>query len=541
MIDAQLLEAYISELEALRTHGQDFASAFPDIAARLDIGPRVSRDAHVERVVESAAFLAARLRLMLNARAAELPASILAVLAPALAEPVPSMAIAELTSGVGPHRIPRGARFDCSIGGRPVCFRTTMAVTASPIVVRTELVEAGVNYSSGIDLHVAGRAAPDPLVLYVGADSRTSAVIMDAIDEHLVSLTLARPDGTRQALPAHRVLKIEWLAADHAALPVRPSVHPAHRIVTEFMAFPDKFRFLTVAGVEIPPDAVLEFRFGVPLALYPPVPRNLLSVNRVPVINLFNAGAAPIDVDGRRLEYPVTVDTVRYRTVECHSVEKVEMFPMGSSEAEPLDPIIGLGEVRGTDVRWGVRRALSREGGEVLLYFQGIDYSQLGRGRLLAVPKVLATNRDMARYLQAGALLIPQEGYGTWRGRLVAPPTPPLNAILDSRAMLALIGFLRSGIAGLISDSHSGALRDYLKSFPGGEKATWIDGLGGATLEPVTVLRKGQPQTGVTVRLHYDAAGQPTTSRATVSRVLGQLFESQRGINRVEEVKMDAF
>ena len=541
MIDVRLLQAYIAELEALRTHGREFAAAYPDIANRLDIGPRRSRDPHVERLVESTAFLAARMRLAIDSAATELPLAILSVLAPTLVEPVPSMAMVDLVGGANPQKVPRGSRFDGSIGGRPMCFRTTLPIIVTPMTVRTELTDAGIHHASGIDVHIGGATAPDPLTLYVGSNDRTSALLLDALDDHLVSLSVVMPDGTRRRLSPQRTLHVEWLSSEHAALPVRRAVHPAHRILTEFLVFPDKFRFITLRGVELPPDSVLEFRFRVPLGISPPIPRDLLRVNRVPMINLFNSPGAPIDVDGRRLEYPVTVDTVRYRTVNCHSVEEVELVSSSAKEPEKIDPIVALGDVRGSRVRWGVRRALSRKGSEVMLYFQGLDYRHVARERILAIPKVLASNRDMAQHLQAGSMLMPQDGLGLWRGRLAMPPTPPLNTPLNDDAMMYLIGFLRSGVSGLISDARSGALRDFLKSFPGGERASWINSLGGATLEPVTALRRGQPQAGVAVRLHYDAADQPTTSRSTVRRVLGQLFESQRGLNRVEELHLDAF
>ena len=541
MIDVRLLRAYIAELESLRTHGREFAAAYPDIANRLDVGPRTSRDPHVERVIESAAFISARLRLAIDSAATELPLSILAVLAPTLVEPVPPMALVELSGGINPQKVPRGSRFDGSIAGRPICFRTTMPIVVTPMTVRTELTAGGVDYASGIDLHIGGFSAPDPLVLYVGSNDRTSAVLLDAMDDHLVSLSVVMPDGARRRLSPQRTLHVEYLSSEHAALPVRRTVHPAHRVLTEFLVFPDKFRFITLRGVDLPPDSILEFRFRIPLDLSPPIPRDLITVNRVPMINLWSSAGAPINVDGRRLEYPVTVDTVRYRTVNCHSVESIELVSSSAKEPEEIDPIVALGDVRGTKIRWGVRRALTRQGSEVMLYFQGLDYREVARERILAIPKVLASNRDMAQHLQAGAVMMPQDGLGLWRGRLVMPPTPPVNEPLNNQAMMYLIGFLRSGISGLISDTRSGALRDFLKSFPGGERTAWINSLGGATLEPITALRRGQPQAGVAVRVHYDAADQPTTSRATVRRVLGQLFESQRGLNRVEEMRLDAF
>ena len=540
MIDDRLIDAYVAELDALRAHGREFARSYPDIAARLDIGPRTSRDPHVERVVESAAFLAARLRQMIEEGAAELPLSMLSVLAPSLVEPVPSMAIAQLVGGVTPQSIPRGSRFDGTVGGQMICFRTTMPFTAAPLEVRTELLEPTADYASGIALHFGGRTAPDPLMLYLGSGQRSAAVLMDALDESLASISLVAPDGQRRDLP-RGALRIHGVAPEDAALPVRRAVHAAHRLLTEFLVFPEKFRFISLHGVMIPPRTQLQFRFNRPLALSPPIPPDLIGVNCVPVVNLWNSGGVPIDVVGRQLEYPVSVDTLRYRTVGCHSVESVELFSSDSSEAVQLDPIVGFGEMRGTPVRWGVRRSVSRQDSEVLLYFQGLDYSMLGRQRLLIVPAVLASNRDLAQYLAAGARLMPVEGLGTWRGRLVTPPTRPRGALPGETAMTILIGYLRSSVAGLVVEARGGGLRDFLKRFPGGAEAAWIDSIGTASIEPVTVLRRGQPQSGVSIRLRYDAGSRITTSRATLRRVLGQLFESQRGFNRVEEVRLDAF
>lgn len=540
MIDQRFLEAYISELDALRNHGREFARSYPDIAARLDIGPRASRDPHVERVVESSAFLTARLRQMIDVIATELPLSVLTVLAPALTEPVPSMVIAELVNGVTQQAIPRGSRFDATLSGRPVCFRSTMATTVAPMAVRTELLDSTAGFAAGIATHFAGFRPPDPLLLYLGTDSRSGAVLMDAIDENLASLSVVSPNGRRRELP-RRALKLHGMEPGEATLPHRHAAHPGHRILTEFMVFPEKFRFISLHGAGISSGDQLQFRFNAPLALSKPIAPDLISVNHVPMVNLWRAGGTPIDVNGRQLEYPVRVDTLRYRTVECHSVEAVELLASNSSKAERLDPIVALGEIQGTKVRWGVRRTVSQQGNDILLYFQGLDYSVLGRQRMLAIPNVLASNRDLAQYLPAGSRLDALEGHGTWRGRLVTPPTPPRGAVVAETAMMGLIGYLRSGIVGLATESRNGALRDFLKRFPGASHASWIDSIGATSLEPVTVLRRGQPHTGISVRIQYDALRQSTTSRATVRRVLGQLFESQRGLNRVEEVSLDAF
>ena len=543
MIDSQLLDAYVAELEALRVHGRDLAQAYPDIAARLDIGPSRSRDPHVERVVESAALLAARLRRTIEAGAAELPMAVLSILAPGLVEPIPSMALLELRGGNEPQDVPRGTRFDHERGGQAlVCFSTTMALTAAPLALRLRRLEPSGGSPDGIGIRIEGRP-PARLLLCLGSDELSAAVLMDALDQALAAVELV-PPGRQDPVPVPRShLRVHGFARDEAALPVRPAVHRAHRVVTEFMVFPEKFRFISLTGLPLVSGSEIRLRFSRPLRLPSPLPPDLVTVNRVPGVNLWRSAATPFDIDGYRLEYPVRVDSPRYRsdsprrrTVECHSVESVDIYGSGGSEAIRLDPVMGFGEVRGTAIRWGVRRVVSRAIGEVLMYFQGLDYRDLGRRRLLAAPTVMASNRDAAQRTQVGARLRPLDGLGGWTGSLAGTPTPYRPAIVESRAMEMLIGFLRSNMSGLAGESRRGLLRDYLKQFPGAEEAGWIDGIGSVALRAVASVRGGLPHPGLVVAIAFDGERHRTTSRAMVKRVLGELFESQRGINRVEEV-----
>ncbi len=538
MIDDKLLRAYIVELEALRDHGRDFAIAFPDIASRLDISAQRSRDPHVERVVESAAMLAARLRQMIEEDAAGLPLAALSVLAPTLVEPVPSITMAQLLGGSEVRTIPRGTRFDCSVAsGTQVCFSTTMPITVAPLATVTRRLDPMAGYADGIAVRLNGRP-PNNLLLSVGDSRQSGAMLIDAFDEHLAAIEVLTPDGERSSRPAAG-LRIHGFSNEDAALPVRPGAHQAYRNLTEFLVFPDKYRLISVGN--LPPEAGTEIRFlfNAPLPLAGAVPPNFFFVNRVPVVNLWRTGGTPIDINGRQLEYPVRVDALRYRTVECHSVETVDLYASDQSRPQRLDPVVAFGNLRGTMVRWGVRRKVSKRGGEVLLYFQGLDYRTLGRQRLLATTNVLASNRDLAQHVRAGTPMLPVEGMGSWRGSLVRAPTAFQPALVSSAAMAAMVGFLQSAIVSLPPEGRTAVIKEFLKRFPGGENAGWIDGLGTPTHRSVAVLRGGQPQSGIAISIPFDTYRHPTTSRAVVRRVLGQIFDSQRGLNRVEEVSVD--
>lgn len=534
-MDGSLLSAYVNELEALRVHGREFAREYPDIASRLDIGPQRSRDPHAERVIESTAFLAGRIRLMIEENAAEVPAAMLAVLAPTLVEPVPSLATIELVGGSESQAVPRGTRFDFYSGGQAmVCMTTTMDTVAYPGTVTVKRIE-GTNHADGLSLKFSTRPT-GRVVFCVGNDELSAAGLIDALDNDLASIEYVPPDGDPVPLPPTRIV-FHGFPNNEAALPVYPNVHPAYRVVGEFLAFPEKFRFVSIRGMRYQANSEIRFYFKQPLPFEGQLPRDLISVNKVPAINMWPSTATPFDIVGRELEYPVRVDALRYRTVECHAVRHVEMFDPNGGKPQRIDPIVGHGEVLGTQVRWGTRRSLSRAGGEIMMYFRGLDYRQIGQQRFLVAPHVYASNRDIAQRVRAGARLTPTESLADWRGRLVGAPSSYMPAIASKGSIEGLISYVRSSASSLILQGGDGLLRDYLRSYPGGASAGWIDGLKAVDFEAVASGGGGsRPEAGVSINVTYDGERYRATSRAMVRRVLGGLFDSQRGINRVEEV-----
>ena len=534
MIDDKLLNAYVAELEALRMHGRDLAESFPDIAARLDIGPRRSRDPQVERVVESSAFLAARLRMMIEDSAAEVPMTLLSMLAPNLLEPVPSMALAELRAGNEPRAVPRGTRFDYQIGGQAVvCFSTTMDTTAAPLSLRLRRFKPP-NFADGLEIRLVG-TPPDRLTLCLGNDELSAAMLLDALSEDLAAIEVIQPGATEPIVVSAKRLRFHGFAPEDASLPVRPASHQAHRIVTEFIAFPEKFRFVSLSRLPFADGAKVRFLFSRPIALAPTPENDLITVNRVPVVNLWSTAATPFDVSGKQIEYPVRADALRYRLVECHSVEHVDIFGPEGGEPTRLDPMMGLGDIRNTSLRWGTRRVGSRAGAEVMLFFQGLDYQTLGRYRVLAAPHVLASNGELPTTMRVGSRLQPIRSLGEWQCVLASVPTVYRHALNESRAMRTLIGYMQSSVGGIGAGNRHGSLRDYLRNFPGGGDAPWIEAVGRVSFRSIASIRKGFPQSGLAAFISFDPMRSRTTSQSTIKRVLVDLFESQRGINEVQE------
>src|SRR5687768_15509910 len=87
------LEKYNDELFSLRKRSSRFAAAFPKIAGRQRMTGEVADDPHVERLIQSFAYSAARVRQKLDDEFPELSGSLLETLYPHCLAPLPSLSV----------------------------------------------------------------------------------------------------------------------------------------------------------------------------------------------------------------------------------------------------------------------------------------------------------------------------------------------------------------------------------------------------------------------------------------------------------------
>src|SRR6476619_1768325 len=94
----ELLAYYERELTFVRRMAAEFAEKYPKVASRLVFTPGgscVSEDPHVERLIESFAFLAARIHLKVDDEFPEITESMLQILYPHYLAPIQSMSIVQ--------------------------------------------------------------------------------------------------------------------------------------------------------------------------------------------------------------------------------------------------------------------------------------------------------------------------------------------------------------------------------------------------------------------------------------------------------------
>ena len=91
----ELLPYYEKELAFIRQLGSEFAEEHPKIAGRLGINSDTIEDPHVSRLIESFAYLNARIQHKLDDDFPELSDALLSVLFPHYQRPIPSTTIVQ--------------------------------------------------------------------------------------------------------------------------------------------------------------------------------------------------------------------------------------------------------------------------------------------------------------------------------------------------------------------------------------------------------------------------------------------------------------
>ena len=357
---------------------------------------------------------------------------------------------------------------------------------------------------------------------------------MDALS----GVDIVREGASGPTSIARDAVALRGLAPGDAILPEHPSSHEGHRLVAEFATFPEKFRFVDIDTGPGPPvrEIVLRFSRRVPVG-DDEIARGF-SANRVPVVNLWPAAGAPFELTGRALEYPLRADSERHRTVECHSVKVIELLHGAAGGVERIDPIVATARRSPNRIQWGTRRRRTRTGAEVVVFFRGLDYNDVGRERLLVASRLLASNGHHAETARAGARLEPSTSLGGWTARLVGVPTPYRAARGSAQAVRTLCAHLRTSIRGLCVDGTQGALRTYLREIPGAPDAPWVDAIHSLSVRGVIATRERRPCAATRVVVGFDPGRAPGTSLATLEAVLRRLFDAHRRLNAIEEVRL---
>jgi type VI secretion system protein ImpG len=505
MSDA-LLPYYDRELNALRRLAAEFAAAHPKIAGRLRLSADAVDDPHVERLLEGAAFLAARVHHRLDDEFPELTDALLGVLYPHYLAPFPSAAIAALAPQPDlllPLRLPPGLALETeAVGGEPCRFNTAWPVTVWPIEVELARL-SGLPLAAPANPLAAGAVAVLRIALKCrSAEASFAKLAIERVRFFLRgaanvtlplyellcgnALAVAYADGPSDPAPVvfpGDAIEPAGFAAEEALLPWPARSFSGFRLLSEYFAFPEKFLFVDFTRVD--GKSLLSGGHRVEIFVYlsralPELERVLsadtFALGCVPIVNLFPQRCEPIRLTHTATEYRILPDARRPAAREVWQVERVR--ETGSDGASrPWRPFYRLthadpeGEAPGGFYHVVRREAgASLAGSEVYLAPHDPEFDpDAAAGSVLSV-EALCTNRDLPAALPFGGghpvLHFVEPVAGVARLLCATAPTAPLRPPLRERRFWRLVSHLSLGHLSVVGGPEgAAALREVLRLY----------------------------------------------------------------------------
>ncbi|OFX21928.1 MAG: type VI secretion system protein ImpG [Anaeromyxobacter sp. RBG_16_69_14] len=498
-MDTRLLRLYNRELQFVRELGSEFAREFPKIAGRLGLEGLECADPYVERLIESFAFLAARVQLKLEAQFPRFTQYLLEMVYPQYLSPTPSMAVVELKPGASDaarleagFEVPRGSALRGLLGRdlQTACeYRTSHRTTLWPIELRHAAYSAGSGEATpradgrpasqatlrlrlaavgGVKLHTL---ALDRLPLYLYGEPELTSRLYEQLSGHVVG-AFGRPAQERPAWReglAGELVRAMGFEDEEALLPAGARSFQGYRLLHEYFAFPARFLFVELCGlapaVRRCVGGELELVYlldACDRSLAGSVNASHLRLFCTPAVNLFPHSADRIHLTDAAGEHHVVPDRSRPLDFEVHSVRQVVGNASGVEARRSFLPFYAPGD-ESADAEQGSYFTVRREprlpsanpraggprssypGSEIFISLVDGEEGPFGPDLKQLSVDTLCTNRDLPLLMPVGTGRTDfhlESGAPVESVRCLAGPTPPRPSHPQGEASWRLISHL---------------------------------------------------------------------------------------------------
>lgn len=588
----ELLPYYNRELDYLRSAAADFARRHERVAARLGLGASESVDPHVERLLQGVAFLNARMRRKLDDDFPEFAESLLNVIYPHYIRPIPSMGVVEFqldpsqADVAAGYEIPLGTTLESEAepdSGVRCTYRTGYPVTLWPCAVETVEMRrrpfhapqtAAANMAEAvlrIRLRSLSKTMPfskmdlRSLRFYLNSGPATNVY---RLYELLFTKTLqicvaASSDAAEYAVLSRSDLQPVGFARSEGLLPWDHRSFLGYRLLSEYFAFPQKFLFVDLYGIERHVAACedsLEIFFFLDAAdenLQRHVSAETFRLGATPIINLYAKKMEPFLLHQRQTEYLLEPDARNVAAHEVYSVDSVESTSPGG-EVIPLQPFYSYKHTtqhESARMFWqAVWRSSARastatrsdQGRDVYMSFLDLDLNPNQPADWTVRVEATCLNRDLPSRLPTsfGSLGFDLPG---GRGSIqsvscLAAPTPTLRPSLGQGMIWRLVSHLALNHVSLTGgEAGADALREILLLYDFRRSASTRSAIKGVRqVHSRRVTRRiGQQMggfgRGVQIRLQLDETKFADAGAYLFASVLDRFFALYTNINSFTE------
>jgi type VI secretion system protein ImpG len=556
-----LSEYYQYELSYLRSAGSDFAKKFPKIARRLDLSHNESTDPHVERLIESVAFLTGKLQKQIDDQFPEIANTLLGVLYEPLVLPTPSCVMikfdvdqsrAAKTPGI---IIPKDTLLHAnSHSGETCSFMTSHDLQLWPMEISTVSViqkERLPDYFArsiyylkiGLKYNKTNKI-PKKLRFYIHADALLRGKIFASIfstEEQVIF----QKDSQYKLMSKINPVGIE---DDESLFPYPRTIHRGFRLLQEYFAFADKFYGFDVElldDLDITEESFLYIPMNHDISLQ--ISAKNLSLSSVPAVNLFPKVTEPLRLDHKQVEYCLVADYRRYSSNEIYAIKKIVAVDSKNNDEIFVPEFFSCDyslDNANTGIFWKSKRKGSylknTPGDDVYFSFIDMNFNPQYPADKIFYGHTLCTNRSLAEQIPVSGELQIELSVPTRKIYCIDRPTPQKPSIKSGEILWKLISALSLNS---ISFSKEGIkkIRDVLHVFADLSGSTLdmeVDAI--ASIDSFITTRRLEEQTwrgfirGADIEITFDDniqnLGMP------LSLVLSKFLSSYTSINTFTDV-----
>ena len=426
---------YHQELSFLRQMGKSFAQKYPKIARRLNFMDQEASDPHLERLIESFAFLTSYLQKDIANQMPRFSSALLNILYPHLVSPIPPMSIAQFRpSSSKPmtesYVIPQHLPLYTDSATQDTChFRTGYETEIWPIeisniqMIQAESLDFSLS-SHAYLIKISLKAFKTPfnklniksLRFYINGSSVEQSVLHKLLFEKEYPLALETKKGESPlVLPTGSIQSVGFDLNDNL-VPCPPAAHPGYGLLQEYFAFPRKFMFFDLKNLDFS-QATDEASIYIPImngeaAKTITITPDSLMLGCTPIVNLFPRTSEPLRFDHKKIEYRLVPDYRREMTTEIHSIQKVFMSSLNKTEVEEIQPYFSYthkATVENDTSFWSARRAETTNpdipGTDIWLSFVNWNLTPDLPPAEVVYASLLCTNRQLASLITTNTLL----------------------------------------------------------------------------------------------------------------------------------------
>jgi type VI secretion system protein ImpG len=541
---------YQDELLYLRDLGREFARNYPEAAPFL---AEPGSDPGVERMLEGFAFISGRLREKIDDELPELTQTLLATFFPHYLQPLPAMAVIQFEAlpqfAREAHVIARATPLDSvPVDGVRCRFHTSYDVDLVPLRITAAALSQGTPAGLRIafqlvDPQAAGTLALKTLRLHLAGDAVVAHALHLSLQRYCDRITVRA--GDRSLTLAQPAIREVGYGQDEDLTPGIPASVTGQRILHEYFAFPAKFMFVDIVGLEAADELIrggqfeLDIRFARLPENMPPVSAANLQLNCTPAVNLFTHQADPIRITPERTEFHVRPAGANLAHFEIARVTSVVGLVRGAQQPKPYRPYLNLTRPQQLEGGFYVERRRPSPIGHGNDTYLSLAGSPPGVDSETLAITLTCTNRHLPSSLAPGDISQPATGSPAFaRFRNLTQPTaslsPPLDGDLPWRflSQLALTHLSLADLGSLKRTLELYNLRAASDHQAGQLHRRMIDSLVAVALKPATRMLGGAPVRGISIELsvnedHLGGAGE----MYLLAAILDRLFAATVSMN----------